>query len=79
MKDKNGTILGVGDYVKYTVSSISSVGKIKSLEDPWCIDSWTALVENIEQEYSRLQLNLPCTYLEKLSDEKAMLYKLEGK
>jgi hypothetical protein len=71
MKDKNGNPVAVGDYVFYGANTI---GKVRSMQDPWCIDQWNAVVENI---HTRKGFNCFSEQLELVDDEKAMLLKLE--
>lgn len=69
-KDKNGTDVTIGDFVKEG----KRFGKVKSLEDPWGIDVYNTLVTDMETKRSWF---CDARLLEKVSNEEAMVLMLE--
>ena len=79
--DRLGNELAVGDYV-WRQKSSKLFGQIKELSDIWCIDQWVANVccyrtNNKTNKPSEYNIRIDVKHLEKISDEQAMILKLE--
>lgn len=76
MIDQYGQTLEIGDVVTFSNRYYSAIGRIMSMEDPWALDQWIAVVECTIPKFTISKVD--CCNLKKLDDEQAMLYILEN-
>ena len=78
--DKNKNPIAVGDYIRVTNLGTfpGAVGRIIMLEDIWCIEQWVGNIKFIGSESKfNYDCRVDCNYLEKMTNEEAMLKMLE--